>query len=213
MFAGMIQEIGVAGSIGKRAEGLRIEIRCPRIASEAAIGDSISVEGACLTVEELVQEGFAAFASGETLSKTTLKGLKRGSPVNLEQALRLGEKIGGHLVQGHVEAVAEVTALKMTGEGATLAVRLPGELMEAVAPKGSIAISGVSLTVASVKGGEIEVAVIPHTLKNTTLGALGQGSLVNVETDLVARQIVAYLKSQTGNRQDPRAYDLTEMGF
>ena len=213
MFAGMIQEIGVVGSIGKRAEGLRLEIHCPRVASEAATGDSISVDGACLTVEELVHEGFVAFASGETLSKTTLKGLKRGASVNLEQALRLGEKIGGHLVQGHVEAVAEVTALKRTGEGATLAVRLPEELMAAVAPKGSIAISGVSLTVASVKSGEIEVALVPHTLKSTTLGTLGPGSLVNVETDLVARQIVAYLKRQAGDKQNVQAYDLTEMGF
>ncbi len=213
MFAGMIQEIGVVGSAGKRAEGLRLEIRCPRTASEAAIGDSISVDGACLTVEELVPGGFVAFASGETLVKTTLKEIKRGAFVNLEQALRLGEKIGGHLVQGHVEAVAEVTVLKRTGEGATLAVRLPGDLMEAVAPKGSIAISGVSLTVASVKGGEIEVAVIPHTLKNTTLVTLGPGSLVNIETDLVARQIAAYLKGQTGNRQNAQPYDLTEMGF
>ena len=181
MFAGMIQEVGVVSSAAKRAGGLRLEFHCPKISGQAAVGDSISVDGACLTAEKLAGGGFAAFASGETLSKTTLKGLKRGDKVNLEQALKLGERIGGHLVQGHVEATGEVTALKKDGEGATLSVRLPSELMEAVAPKGSIAISGVSLTVARVEGRTVEIAVIPHTLKSTTLGHLSPGGLTRAK--------------------------------
>ncbi len=213
MFAGMIQEVGIVGSAAKRAGGLRLEVRCPKVAAQAAVGDSISVDGACLTVETLAGGGFAAFASGETLSKTTLKGMKRGDKVNLEQALKLGEKIGGHLVQGHVEAVAEVASLGRAGEGAALSIRLPEEMLEAVAPKGSIAISGVSLTVARVEGRMVEIAVIPHTLKSTTLGELSPGSLVNVESDLIARHVVAYLKNRAGKKPPARDLDPDEMGF
>ncbi len=212
MFTGLIRELGTVGSLGRRSEGALLEVRGRAVPQDAAVGDSIAVEGVCLTAERADPEGFAAFVSAETLARTTLGSLRRGDRVNLEPSLRLSDKVGGHLVQGHVEGLGEVLALRKTGEGAILTVSVPTDLVSCIAPKGSLALSGVSLTVAALSANRVEVALVPLTLEATTLGGLRPGDRVNVETDLVARHVVAYLKSR-GTRREWTVKDLEEMGF
>lgn len=212
MFTGMIREVGTVRALRRRGEGAQLEVACRKVAADAAVGDSIAVDGACLTAEAVGPEGFTAFLSGETLARTTLGQLTVGGRVNLEPSLRLSDKLGGHLVQGHVEGLAEVVYLRPTGEGSTLGVVLPEELVPFLAPKGSVALGGVSLTVAGLAGPRVEVAVVPLTLRDTTLGALHPGDRLNVETDLVARHVVAWLRS---GRPGPArtVEDLQRMGY
>ncbi len=200
MFTGLIAEVGTAQRLVQKGAEAELSVSCGKIIQEARPGDSISVDGACVTVERLTKEGFAAFLSRETLQKTTLGDLRPGTAVNLEAALRPTDRLGGHLVQGHVEGVGTVLALERVGEGATLRVELPEDLVPFVVSKGSIALVGVSLTVAALRGREVEVAVIPASLKVTTLGSATPGRRVNVETDVVGRYIVAYLRGLRGER-------------
>ena len=179
MFTGIVQAVGRI----VRLEPL--EIDCAGLdLSDVAVGDSIAVQGVCLTVTALTGKGFTADVTAETRQVTT--GLDRaGSAVNLEKSLALGDKLGGHLVAGHVDGVGEVLALK----GGVLRVRAPHELARYVARKGSISIDGVSLTVNRVEGDAFEVQLIPHTLDVTTLGSLSGGGKVNLEVDLIARYV------------------------
>jgi riboflavin synthase len=212
MFTGLIAETGRVASLSKRgSEGL-LSVACDVVVADARKGDSIAVDGACVTVETHDAKGFTAFLSAETLGRTTLGDLRPGQAVNLEAALRPSDRLGGHMVQGHVEGVGKVHSLNKVGEGATLAVEIPEDLVEAVIPKGSIALAGVSLTVASLAGARIEVAVIPATLEASTLGSWRAGDRVNVETDMVGRYIVAYLKRLRPVR-DLSMEELLEKGF
>jgi riboflavin synthase len=212
MFTGLIAETGRVVSLAKRgSEGL-LSVACDAVVADARKGDSIAVDGACVTVETFDAKGFTAFLSAETLARTTLGDLRPGQAVNLEAALRPGDRLGGHMVQGHVEGVGRVLSLSQVGEGAALAVEIPEDLAEAVIPKGSIALAGVSLTVASHRGARVEVAVIPATLKASTLGSWRAGDRVNVETDMVGRYIVAYLKRLRPGR-DLSMEELLEKGF
>jgi riboflavin synthase len=212
VFAGLIAEVGRVRSLRRRgAEGI-LTLSCSRALEGAKPGDSIAVDGACLTVEELSPEGFSAFLSAETLSKTTLGELRAGAPANLEAALRPTDRLGGHMVQGHVEAVGRVASLRTVGEGAELEVEIPSELTAYVIPKGSIALAGVSLTVAALAGRSVTVAVIPATLRSTTLSHWRPGARVNVETDLVGRYIVTYLRGLT-SAQGLTVKDLIDKGF
>lgn len=179
MFTGIVQAVGRIVRLNP------FEIDCGSLdLSGARVGDSISVQGACLTVTALTGRGFTADVSAETLRVTT--GLDRTGPVNLEKALRLGEALGGHLVTGHVDGVGEV--LRREGAG-LLQVRVPADLVRYVARKGSICVDGVSLTVNRVEGDLFEANLIPHTLEVTTLSRLGHGAKVNLEVDLVARYV------------------------
>jgi riboflavin synthase len=200
MFTGLIAEVGTALRLVQKGSEAELSVSCGNIIQEAKPGDSISVDGACVTVERLTREGFTAFLSRETLQKTTLGDLRPGAAVNLEAALRPTDRLGGHLVQGHVEGIGTVLALERVGEGAMLRVEIPEELTPFVVSKGSIALAGVSLTVAALRGREVEVALIPASLKATTLGGAAAGRRVNVETDVVGRYIVAYLKGLRGER-------------
>jgi riboflavin synthase len=179
MFTGIVQ------ATGKIVRLDPLEIDCSALdRKDVAIGDSISVQGVCLTVTRLTQSGFTADVSAETRAVTT--GLdKAGSSVNLEKALALGERLGGHLVTGHIDGIGEVLSLA----GGVLRVRAPRELARYVARKGSICIDGVSLTVNRVDGDAFEVFLIPHTLEVTTLGRLAAGAKANLEVDLVARYL------------------------
>lgn len=194
MFTGLIAEVGKVRKLERRGREGRLSLACAAVTSGAKLGDSIAVDGACVTVEALDDHGFSAFLSAETLEKTTLGALRAGDGVNLEASLRPADRMGGHMVQGHVEGVGTVAALERLGEGWTLAVDLPPALAEFVVPKGSIALDGVSLTAAALEGDRVTVAVIPATVTGTTLGSWKPGSRVNVETDMVGRYIVAYLK-------------------
>jgi riboflavin synthase len=188
MFTGIVKEIGTVQSIERSDAGARIEIGAA-VASELALGDSVSVAGACLTVAAGDGESFAADVMNQTLSVTTLGGIENGAHVNLEPALRAGDPLGGHLVQGHVDAVAEIASATEDGFARRLRVALPRELERYVVEHGSIAIDGVSLTVAAIDGAELEVSLIPETLERTTLGELQEGAQVNVEVDQVARYL------------------------
>jgi riboflavin synthase len=190
MFTGLVSDIGTVERLAPRQGGARLTLRPAALAVDAlALGESIACSGACLTVVER-GGGLVTFdAVPETLARTTLGGWRAGTRVNLERALALGERLGGHLVQGHVDAVGEVLARAVEGQGARLTVSLPAAIAPLVAEKGSIAVDGVSLTVATAGRDRFEVALIPETLARTTLGEAGPGTKVNLEADVLARHV------------------------
>jgi riboflavin synthase len=194
MFTGIVEEVGDVVAAEVRPEGARLRVRAPRLAPLASLGDSIAVSGCCLTVVERDGDVVAFDAVPETLARTTLGGLYAGGRVNLEEDLRAGEPLGGHIVQGHVDGVGEVAGREVEGDGARLAVRTPEELRRFLVEKGSIAVAGVSLTVAALTDDGFEVALIPHTLAVTTLGELNPGDHVNLETDVLARHVERLLR-------------------
>lgn len=190
MFTGLVSDMGVVERVLPRQGGARLTLR-PRAlpADELVLGESVACSGVCLTVAER-GGGLASFdAVPETLARTTIGGWRPGSAVNLERALALGDRLGGHLVQGHVDAVGEVLSRAAEGQGARLAISLPASIAPLVAEKGSIAVDGVSLTVAAVGRDRFEIALIPETLARTTLGDARPGAKVNLEADVVARHV------------------------
>jgi riboflavin synthase len=188
MFSGIVAALGRITKTESRPGGSRIGVSAARLGmDDVAIGDSIAVNGVCLTVVSKTPTSFDADVSAESLSCTV--GLDAAGEVNLEKALRLSDRLGGHLVAGHVDGVGEVTKFEPLGESTLLAVRAPGELARYIARKGSIAVQGVSLTVNDVRGAEFEINLIPHTLSVTTLRTLKPGSKVNLEVDLMARYV------------------------
>lgn len=186
MFTGIVEAKGKVRETGK-ARGLRLVLEVPLDVKSVHIGASVSVAGACLTVAEKGKGWLAFDLSAETQGRTRLGFLKAGEEVNLERALHAGDELGGHIVMGHVDAVAEVLSIEPVSGGKNVTVRLPKEIAHLVAPKGSVALDGVSLTVNSVGEDRFSVMVIPHTLEATTLGALKAGDKVNLEADLFAR--------------------------
>jgi riboflavin synthase len=192
MFTGIVEELGRVVS----REGTRIVVRCPIAASDAAVGDSVSIDGVCLTVVALDGDQASFDISHETFDRTSLGTLRADDPVNVERPATLASRLGGHLVQGHVDGIARVTAVRPDADGgARLSVRLPTHLLRFVVEKGSITLDGVSLTVAALHGDEIEVALIPHTLVVTTLGTIDTGDLLNVEVDVVAKYVAKNMES------------------
>jgi riboflavin synthase len=190
MFTGLISDVGVVERLDPRAGGARITIRPGTLpVDELVPGESVAVNGACLTVVERGGGRMSFDAVPETLARTTLGSWKSGTRVNLERALRLSDRLGGHLVQGHVDAVGKVLARAAEGQGARLTVWMPAAIAPLVAEKGSIAVDGVSLTVASTGRDRFEVALIPETLARTVLGDAAAGTAVNLEADVVARHV------------------------
>lgn len=190
MFTGIIQDLGRVVSRETRGVDARLEIATQQLdLTSAAIGDSISVQGVCLTVTSLTPHSFTADVSHETLSLTTLGELEAGSPVNLEPALRAGDRLGGHMVSGHVDGIAHVTATGRDGDCLRVQVAVPAGLERYVARKGSVTLDGVSLTVNDVEGATFGVNLIPHTQAVTTLGKLQPGARLNLEVDQMARYV------------------------
>jgi riboflavin synthase len=186
MFSGIVAAIGRIDRIERRGGGLRLAIDAGKLAlRDVAVGDSIAVSGVCLTVVGRRKRSFSADVSCETLRCTA--GLDHVGPVNLEKALRLSDRLGGHLVSGHVDGVGKVTGFAPAGSSRLLRVRAPRALVRYIAGKGSIAVNGVSLTVNAVRGAEFDANLIPHTLAATTFGNLRVGDHVNLEVDLLAR--------------------------
>lgn len=189
MFTGIVRELGRVVSVEGGAEGVRIEIDAPETATLTAVGDSVSIDGCCLTATAVAGARLRFEAVPETLARTALSALAPGAEVNLEPALRSGEPLGGHYVQGHVDGVGVVASVEPEGDGARLAVEAPEELCRYLVEKGSVALQGVSLTVAALTEAGFEVALIPHTLEVTTLGRLAPGNRVNLEADVLAKYV------------------------
>jgi riboflavin synthase len=195
MFTGIVEEMGEVASVSDLGDAVRLAVRADRVTADAEHGDSIAVNGCCLTVADNHGVVFTADVMKESLDKTSLGALIEGSPVNLERAVRADTRLGGHLVQGHVDGVGIVRERERSANWDVLRVGLPAELARYVARKGSIAVDGVSLTVvdlddsASDPGPSFTVSLIPTTLKSTTLGQLEAGDTVNLEVDVVAKYI------------------------
>jgi riboflavin synthase len=198
MFTGLIEEIGEVVGVELDGDAARLTVRGPLAVSDAAHGASISVSGVCLTVIDSGPDWFTADVMSQTLAMSSLEELRQGSPVNLERAAQVGDRLGGHIVQGHVDGTAEVLAVTDGSAWRVLRFTLPAELAPLVASKGSIAVDGVSLTVSDVgsdAGADwFEVSLIPETLTATTLGRLLPGSRVNLETDILARHVQRMLQ-------------------
>jgi riboflavin synthase len=189
MFTGLIREVGTVVAVDGSEAGVRIELDAPETARDAQLGDSVAIDGVCLTVVAAGGGRFAFDAVPETLARTALATLEPGSRVNLEPALRAGEPLGGHYVQGHVDGVAEVRSVEPEGDGRRLWFDAGPALLRYVVEKGSVAVQGTSLTVAALDDGGFAVALIPHTLAATTLGGLVPDARVNVEVDVLAKYV------------------------
>lgn len=191
MFTGIVEEVGSV----RRAGAGALVVGCDTIADDSGLGASVAVSGVCLTVVERSSRTLRFDLSPETLDRTTLGALRQGQRVNLERPVTLAARLGGHLVQGHVDGLAEVASLTKDGTGnAVLRVLLPTRLLSGVVQKGSVAVDGVSLTVAAIDGDAIDIALIPHTLAATTLGELRTGDRCNVETDVIAKYVERFLE-------------------
>jgi riboflavin synthase len=190
VFTGIVREVGrVVALEGGSEDGAVLVIRAPDTATSTAVGDSISIDGCCLTAEEVAADRLRFHAVPETLQRTSLARLVPGDVVNVEPALRAGEPLGGHYVQGHVDGIGRVRAVEPEGEGARVAVEAPEDILRYCVEKGSITVDGVSLTVAELLDGAFAVALVPHTLAVTTLGALAPGREVNLEADVLAKYV------------------------
>jgi riboflavin synthase len=188
MFSGIVEELGAVARNAIHGEG-RLQIAAREVARDVAVGDSIAVNGCCLTVVAADAEGFTADVMPETARRTNLGALRAGDTVNLEAALRLGERVGGHMMSGHVDAAGRVLALTPEGNAVVASIEAPPEVLRHVVEKGSVGIDGISLTVVSVFDSWFTVSLIPHTMAVTTAGRWREGSQVNLEADLVAKYV------------------------
>ena len=189
MFTGIVAELGSVKGAQRDSQSGTLTIAAAEVLSDGAIGDSIAIDGVCLTITDLTHDSFTADVSAETLRRTTLGFLKPGDVVNLESALRLADRLGGHLVLGHVDEVGTITGWQDEGTSSLMRVSISEEAMRYVVHKGSVCVDGVSLTISNLLDNGFEVALIPHTKQVTTLGAKRLGARVNIEVDLLGRYI------------------------
>ncbi len=189
MFSGLIEAKTQIVAVLPEAGGIRLRLNAPAKFDDVALGDSIAVQGCCLTVVEITDGRLGFQAGRETLAKTSLGARLAGDPINLERSLALGDRLGGHLVTGHVDGLGELVSRIDEADWSTMTFRAPPELMRQMASKGSITVDGVSLTLVDVTDQSFSVALIPHTLQHTTLGELSPGDRVNLETDLLAKYV------------------------
>jgi|LSQX01.2.fsa_nt_gb riboflavin synthase len=192
VFTGLVEDVGRVVEVSRRAREVYFSVASSRVCSELEIGDSVSVNGACLTVVSKSDQRFTAAATAETLRRTNLGLLTVGSRVNLERALRLGDRLGGHLVLGHVDGLGHVSQLAKEGEALLMTITPPSDLLPLIVPKGSITVDGVSLTVATLLPDAFTVSLIPHTLGVTTLQERRVGDLVNLEGDIIGKYVARF---------------------
>jgi riboflavin synthase len=198
MFTGIVRELGRVAAADGGADGLRLAVDAPATAASTEVGDSVSVNGVCLTVDGAAPGRLTIHAVPETLARTTLGTLSAGDPVNVEPAVRAGDPLGGHYVQGHVDAVGRVQSVEAEGEGLRVFVEAPDDVLRYCVEKGSIAVDGVSLTVAELSDDAFAVALVPHTLEATTLSTLVPGREVNLEADVLAKHVERLLQARDG---------------
>ena len=212
MFSGIVEEVGKVKSTIPISGGKKFTVGAQAVTQHLKVSDSVAVSGVCLTVVEVSAEKFSVEAVGDTLFKSTLADLKVGDSVNLERALRLNDRLGGHFVQGHVNGTGRVLRFKRLGENWDLQIRLESDLMRYVIPEGSIAVDGISLTVAEIRDNSIRISVIPHTYKSTTMLYYQRGGLVNIETDFLGKYIEKFVSH---NKTVPKISEswLKDLGY
>ena len=196
MFTGIIEEMGAVTSLHKTLSGTRMTILASTVIGDLKIGDSVSVNGACLTVVSKDERNFSVEVSPETLLVTTLGRLTTGAPVNLERAMKLNERIGGHLVAGHIDGVGTIRSREQEGNAIFFTIEPPQEILRYCVVKGSVTVDGISLTINEVSGKSVSVAIIPHTAKVTTLGLKQVGDTVNMESDLIGKYVERLLQER-----------------
>ena len=213
MFTGLIERVCVVKSCRRSADSMELVIDLGELAGECKIGDSIAISGACLTVSRFAGSLATFDVSGETLAKSNLGKLAAGSKVNIELSMKIGDRFGGHIVQGHVDGVAKIKAIDTQGEFADIKFEAESELLGQMVVKGSVAVDGISLTIAGMEGGDFRVAVIPETLKRTTLGDARVGDIVNIETDIIGKIIKKQLENILPKGQTLTVEKLKQLGF
>jgi len=196
IFTGIIQELGIVQNLQVQQDAAKLSVRAKKILADVNLGDSIAVNGVCLTVVDFSRHHFTVDMMPETLRRTNLGQLKPGDPVNLEPALMLGGRLGGHLVSGHIDAVGKITAKYQESNAIIFRIAAPPAVMQYIIPKGSIAVDGISLTVATLEQDTFTVSVIPHTAAQTTLGKRKVNDLVNLENDLIGKYVARLLAGQ-----------------
>lgn len=196
MFTGLIEEVGTVDSVSRRGAYQLLRVHAQQVLDDLQLGDSIAVNGVCQTVTDLHADGFSVETLEVSLQKTSLGGLRAGSRVNLERALLAGSRMGGHVVQGHVDGLARVTAVQRKNENVYIELLLPHDLARFCVAEGSIAVEGISLTVAALRGSRITLNVIPTTLRDTVLSDRREGDRVNIEVDIMARYVERLLTTQ-----------------
>jgi riboflavin synthase len=201
MFTGIVEELGTVAGVEDQGDALRITLRAETVLADAGPGDSISVNGCCLTVSSLGEGTWSADVMQETLDKTTLGGLAEGDRVNLERAATLATRLGGHLVQGHVDGVGKILDRQPSDHWDLVTIGLPEQLAPYLVDKGSIAVDGVSLTVVEAGPDRFTVSLIPETLSRTTLGHRAIGDRVNLETDVIAKHVATLVRAYTGSTE------------
>lgn len=215
MFTGIIEEIGIVQSVVKTAKSAQISIGAKKILEDISVGDSISTNGVCLTVSAFNPHSFSADVMPETMRRSNLKGLRKGSPVNLERALRVGDRLGGHMVSGHIDGVGIIRACEKEDNATWVTIQAPDAILRYVIPKGSVAIDGISLTAAYADKRMFKVSIIPLTQRETTLLEKKVGHEVNLECDPVGKYVEKLLSSQleTENSSSVNMGFLKENGF
>jgi riboflavin synthase len=201
MFTGIVETMGTVVRVLRRGGGARLEVRSPQVVADVKIGDSVSVNGACVTVTGRFEDTFACDLVPETLARTNLGTLQPGEEVNLERPLRAASRLDGHIVQGHIDVVGTIRSRRRVGAQELLEVTVPFELTRYLAPKGSVSVDGVSLTIIDVNKDRFRVALIPHTLETTTLGRKLQGAALNVEVDVISKYVERHLAARQPFRE------------
>lgn len=211
MFTGLIKTIGTVHKATPRGGGREFIIEAPEVAAEIDIGDSIAVNGICTTVTAIQSKEFSFTAAPETLKKTTAGNWRIGTEVNLELPLKMGDALHGHWVQGHVDTTVKVISRQQAGSSMLLTIEIPRELANQIVPRGSIALDGVSLTVARMDGNRVTVSLVPHTLEKTNLRHCNTGDHLNLETDILGKHVIQYLESQ--EKSNINLDSLREQGY
>jgi riboflavin synthase len=204
MFTGIIETKGIITRTERVAGGMRLEVYAPDFGRDMAIGDSVAVDGACLTIVKFIRGAFLVDVSDETLNRTTLGSLKQGGHTNLERALRLSDRLGGHIVSGHVDAVGRLAAKQAAGNATIYRFAVPAEVAQYLVEKGSVAVDGISLTVARIHEDGFSTAVVPHTEEVTTLKDKPNGASVNLEADMFGKYVKRYVEGYLGTNEQAK---------
>jgi riboflavin synthase len=213
MFTGLIQEVGTIVSVIQNTEGKEFIIKAPSLIKEIQIDDSVATNGCCLTATQIKGDTFKVQAVHVTLQKTSVGMLKSGDKVNLELSLRPNDRLGGHFVQGHVNAMGQIKQIKTTGENWEIEVSIPPELRKYMISEGSITLDGISLTIAKLTPSSLTVAIIPHTLEKTTLGTKKVGDHLNLEVDMIAKYIENFLRFDGNSKKEEWAKNFFDVKY